>query len=152
MNNFLLLFCLLISFLFIIWFYIIFCFYLLFFLFTVNILFFFYFLWFFVVAIHLFNKNCFFNILFLLTFSLLFWSFLDYLISLLLDLKLPIKWVFSWAVKFELYVNLLPQLGYEQTYGFSPVCVRKWVLKLKSNENLLLQISHLYGFSPVWTS
>ena len=60
--------------------------------------------------------------------------------------------VFSWADRFELWVNRLKQFGKLQTYGFSPVCVRKWVLRLKSRLKRLLQTSHLYGFSPVWTS
>ena len=63
-----------------------------------------------------------------------------------------LKCVFSCAVKLLDYVNLLWQPGYLHTYGFSPVWVLRWVLRLKSSENLLLQRAHLNGFSPVWTS
>lgn len=73
------------------------------------------------------------------------------LICLRIELSL-FKCVFSCAVKLLLWVNLLPQPGNVQMYGFSPVWVRRCVLRLKSNEKHFAQTSHLNGFSPVWTS
>lgn len=61
-------------------------------------------------------------------------------------------WVLSWALRLLDWVKRLKQKGKEHTYGFSPVWVRIWVLRLKSKEKARLQISHLNGFSPVWTS
>ena len=35
-------------------------------------------------------------------------------------------------------------------YGFSPVWVRMWRVRLPDSENLFSQISHSKGLSPVW--
>uniref|UniRef100_A0A3P8Q4D8 Uncharacterized protein n=1 Tax=Astatotilapia calliptera TaxID=8154 RepID=A0A3P8Q4D8_ASTCA len=38
----------------------------------------------------------------------------------------------------------------EQEYGFSPVCMRRWVLSAPDSRNRRPQTPHGYGFSPVW--
>lgn len=58
------------------------------------------------------------------------------------------KWIFMWRRRSSDLANRLPQVS--QANGFSPVCVRIWVVKWSEREKFLMQIRHWNGFCPVW--
>ena len=67
--------------------------------------------------------------------------------SLRNSIKLPLGlsyrwWVNIWACKFDFWLNRLWQPLKLHKKGFSPVWIRKWVLRLKSKENFFPHSSH----------
>ena len=64
------------------------------------------------------------------------------------QLSLHYQHVFSCLVKLFFWAN--PLLKYSHLYGFSPVCVRRWVTTLLNCRNFFRQYWHSNFFSPRW--
>ena len=57
---------------------------------------------------------------------------------------LSVLWVRMWLAKRSLRGKAMPQMS--QTYGVSPVCSWRWLMRLAVAVNSLLHMSHLWGW------
>lgn len=58
------------------------------------------------------------------------------------------RWIFVCLFLSSLRANFLPQKS--QANGFSPVCVRMWVVRWSLRLKFLMHIRHWKGLWPVW--
>lgn len=63
-------------------------------------------------------------------------------------LSFCLRWIFVCLFLSSLRANLRPQKS--QANGFSPVCVRMWVVRWSLRLKLRMQIRHWKGLCPVW--